>query len=144
IMHLCITQCTYWTPLILYFAALCLSDISPLARPISISNDSIVLFAVQETLSILLQVHISQTSIFFQDYSLLKPRTIKLISPLASLGTPMPTNHVESLDIYIARSGKWIENLKTNLCLYGDFIPRPVDVDFSILTPRFSMRIAHL
>src|SRR6218665_4201614 len=86
-MHLCIIQCTYWTPLILYFAALCLSDISPLARPISISNDSIVLFAVQETLSILLQVHISQTSIFFQDYSLLKPRTLKLICPLASLGT---------------------------------------------------------
>jgi len=43
------------------FAALCLSDISPLARPISISIDSFVLFSVQETLSILLRIHISQT-----------------------------------------------------------------------------------
>src|SRR6218665_2442785 len=47
------------------FAALCLSDKTPLACPISISIDSFVLFYVQETISIFLQVHISQASIFF-------------------------------------------------------------------------------
>src|SRR6218665_3297391 len=43
------------------FAALCLSDISPLACPISINIDSFVLFSVQETLSIFLQIHVSWT-----------------------------------------------------------------------------------
>ena len=44
---------------------LCFSDISPLACPISISFDSFVLFSVQETISILLHIHISQASIVF-------------------------------------------------------------------------------
>jgi len=54
-----------WPKNIFCFPALCLSDMSPLARVISISINSFVLFSVQETLSILLQIHISQTSIFF-------------------------------------------------------------------------------
>src|SRR5688572_1880795 len=46
-------------------AAFCLSVISPLRCPISSSICSFVLFSVQETLSILLQIHISHASIFF-------------------------------------------------------------------------------
>ena len=45
--------------------ALCLNDISPLKCPISSSICSFVLFSVQDTLSILLQIHISHASIFF-------------------------------------------------------------------------------
>src|SRR6218665_2492642 len=47
------------------FAAQCFSDISPLACPISICIDSFVLFSDQETLSICVQIHISQALHFF-------------------------------------------------------------------------------
>ena len=46
-------------------AALCLNVISPLKCPISSSICSFVLFSVQGTLNILLQIHISHASIFF-------------------------------------------------------------------------------